>query len=299
MRTTRLLAPLAALILAAPMAPTLVAAPSTTEMALTSADGFALKGTLTLPAAKPRAKVPVVILAHEFHSDRAGWAPLTEKLLARGIGVLALDLRGHGESAMKDGTEVRVSPDFAASAKAVGFDHIPADLAQAAAWLRKQPGVDGRRLGLAGSSVGAFAVLLAAPEVKPVAVLSLSPAGSSAFGTDARDRLKGAVLRSRPSVLVLASSGDKDVAENAQALKDLPGVAVDLKEGEAHGFAFFKDCTDLMAVYFGEYLTYHHTGKTYAAERAKGPAAAPATTEGVTGGQSPEEKKVAPTPVTK
>jgi dienelactone hydrolase len=299
MRTARLLAPLAALILAAPLAPTLVAAPTTTDLALTSADGFALKGTLTLPAAKPKAKVPVVILAHQFQSDRTGWAPLTDKLLARGIGVLALDLRGHGESAMKDGTETRVTADFMASAKTVGFDKIPADLAQAAAWLRKQPGVDGRRIGLAGASVGAFAVLLAAPEVKPVAVLSLSPAGSGAFGADARDRLKGAVLRSRPSILVLASSGDKEAAENAQVVKDLPGVAVDLKEGEAHGFAFFKDCSDLMAVYFGEYLTYHHTGKTYAEGRAKAATSAPAATEGVTGGQSPAEKKTEPTPVTK
>ncbi|HEY3270936.1 MAG TPA: alpha/beta fold hydrolase [Geothrix sp.] len=297
MRALRLLAPLAALIAAAPLASTLAAAPSSTSMALTSADGFALKGTLTLPGTK--GKAPVVILAHQFASDRTGWAPLTDKLLARGIGVLALDLRGHGDSAMKDGAETRVTADFMASAKAVGFDHIPADLAQAAAWLRKQPGVDGRRLGLAGSSVGGFSVLLAAPEVKPVAVLSLSPAGTGAFGADARDRLKGAVLRSRPSVLVLASSDDKDAAENAQAVKDLPGVAVDLKEGKDHGFAFFKDCSDLMAVYFGEYLTYHHTGKTYAAERAKAAAAAPTTREGVTGGQSPEVKKATPTPVTK
>lgn len=291
MRTSRLQAPLAALILAAPLTAPLAAAP--TDMALTSADGFALKGTLTLPAAKPKAKVPVVILAHQFHSDRSGWAPLTDKLLARGIGVLALDLRGHGESVLKDGAEIRVSDDFAASAKAAGFDKIPADLAQAAAWLRKQPGVDGRRIGLAGSSVGAFAVLLAAPEVKPLAVLSLSPAGTSAFGDSARDRLKGAVLRSRPSVLVLASMDDKDAAENAQALKDLPGVAVDLKEGKDHGFAYFKDCSDLMAVYFGEYLTYHHTGKKYAAVSApsRAEAPAPASPEGMTGGPAPAEKK--------
>jgi dienelactone hydrolase len=295
MRTPRLLAPLAALILAAPLA----AAP--TDMALASADGFALKGTLTLPAAaKPKAKSPVVILAHQFGSDRTGWAPLTEKLLARGIGVLALDLRGHGESAMKDGAETRVTADFMTSAKAVGFDKIPADLALAAAWLRKQPGVDGRRIGLAGSSVGAFSVLLAAPEVKPVAILSLSPAGTAAFGDSARDRMKGALLRSRPSVLVLASSEDKDAAENAQALKDLPGVAVDLKDGKDHGFAYFKDCSDLMAVYFGEYLTYHHTGKRYAEGHARAAAApAPASTEGVTSNQPPVEKKAAPAPATK
>ncbi|GLH65648.1 alpha/beta hydrolase [Geothrix edaphica] len=296
MRALRLLAPLAALIAAAPLAPALAAAPATTDMALTSADGFALKGTLTLPGTK--GKAPVVILAHQFGSDRSGWAPLTEKLLARGIGVLALDLRGHGESAMKGGTETRVSADFMTSAKAVGFDHIPADLAQAAVWLRKQPGVDGRRLGLAGSSVGAFSVLLAAPEVKPVAILSLSPAGTAAFGDSARDRLKGAVLRSRPSVLVLASADDKDAAENAQALKDLPGVAVDLKDGKDHGFAYFKDCSDLMAVYFGEYLTYHHTGKRYAEGHPKASAPAPATPEGMTGGPAPADKKPA-APATK
>ncbi|WP_257305636.1 alpha/beta hydrolase [Geothrix campi] len=296
MRTTRLLAPLAAMTMVAALPAAPLTAPSSTDMALTSADGFALRGTLTLPAAKPKAKVPVVILAHQFNADRTGWAPLTERLLARGIGVLALDLRGHGESVMKDGTETRVTANFASSATAVGFDKIPADLAQAAVWLRKQPGVDGRRIGLAGSSVGAFAVLLAAPEVKPLAVLSLSPAGTAAFGDSARDRLKGAVLRSRPSVLVLASSGDKDAAENAQVVKDLPGVAVDLKDGDAHGFAYFKDCSDLMAVYFGEYLTYHHTGKRYSEAPARASAASPRATEGVINDQTMADKKAADAP---
>jgi dienelactone hydrolase len=238
-------------------------------MALTSADGFALKGTLSLPAAK--GKVPVVILAHSFRSDRSGWAPLADRLAARGIGTLALDLRGHGASTMKDGVEVSVSGDFLTSAKAVGFDKIPADLAQAAAWVRKQPGVDGRRIGLAGSSFSAFMVLLAAPEVKPVAVLSLSPAGNAALGTDARDQLKTAVLRGRASTLVMASTGDKEAFENASGLKDLPGVSLNLPEGEDHGFAFFKERADLMTVFFGEYLTYHHTGENRAASVAKKP----------------------------
>jgi len=264
MRTLRLLAPLASLAL--------FAAPGSTEMALISADGYALKGTLTLPATK--GKAPVVILAHQFHSDRSGWAPLAERLAARGIGTLALDLRGHGASTQKAGVEAAVTGDFIASAKAVGFDKIPADLAQAAAWLRKQPGVDGRRIGLAGASVGAFSVLLAAPEVKPVAILSLSPAGTVAFGEGARERLKGAQLRGRASSLILASTGDKDAFENASALKDLPGVSLNLKEGDEHGFAYFKERADLMAIFFGEYLTYHHTGKAYAVTTAKKPAEA-------------------------
>jgi hypothetical protein len=115
-------------------------------------------------------------------------------------------------------------------------------------------------------------VVLASPEVKPVAVLSLSPAGNAAIGTDARDQMKTAVLRGRASTLVMASSGDKEAYENASGLKDLPGVSLSLEEGEDHGFAFFKERADLMAVFFGEYLTYHHTGKSYAAGVAKKPA---------------------------
>lgn len=259
MRTLCLLAPLATLAL--------VAAPAATEMALTSADGFALKGTLTLPAAK--GKAPVVILAHQFRSDRSDWAPLAERLAERGIGTLALDLRGHGASTQKGGAEVAVSSDFVASAKAVGFEQIPADLAQAAAWLRKQPGVDGRRIGLAGASVGAFSVILASPEVKPVAILSLSPAGGAVFGDGALEKLKSAQLRGRATVLVLASTDDKEAFANAQALRDLPGVDFTQKEGAEHGFAYFKERADLMAIFFGEYLTYHHTGKAYSAASSK------------------------------
>ena len=261
MRTLRLLAPLACLSLAA--AP----APSSTEMVLTAADGYALRGTLNLPAAK--GKVPVVILAHQFRANRSGWAPLAERLATRGIGTLALDLRGHGASTQRGGVDVSVTGDFMASAKAVGFDQIPADLAQAAAWLRKQAGVDGRRIGLAGSSVGALAAILAAPDVKPVAVLSLSPAGNGAFGADATGQLKTAVLRGRASTLVLASTNDKEALGNASSLKDLPGVALNVGEGDEHGFDYFKDRADLMAVFFGEYLTYHRTGETYAATKAK------------------------------
>jgi len=254
MRTLRLLAPLASLAL--------FAAPASTEMAVTSADGYALKGTLTLPATK--GKAPVVILAHQFGANRAGWAPLTERLAARGIGTLALDLRGHGNSTLKNGVEVGVTSDFMASAKTVGFDQIPADLTLAAAWLRKQPGVDSRRIGLAGASVGALSVLLAGPEVKALAILSLSPAGNGAFPAGVQERMKAAVLRSRTSTLVLSSLGDKDAIDNAAVLKNLPGVTLNLAPGDAHGFAYLKDRSDLMAVFFGEYLTHHHLGKTYA-----------------------------------
>jgi hypothetical protein len=117
--------------------------------------------------------------------------------------------------------------------------------------------------------VGAFSVLLAAPDVKPVAILSLSPAGTGAFGEGAREKVRDAVLRGQATTLVLASSGDKDSYENALALKGLPGVSLTLMEGDEHGFAYFKEHADLMAVFFGEYLMYHHTGETHSVPAGK------------------------------
>ena len=231
------------------------ASPATREVTLKTPDGFTLKGTLTVPPGPGRHAA--VILAHQFRSDRGGWAPLTEKLLGQGIATLALDLRGHGLSTDRNGEVVAVGEDFLASAKKVGFDHIPQDLEQAAAWLRKQPGIDGRRLGLAGSSVGALSALLAAPKVHAVAVLALSPAGNAAFGEGTEGHLKGAVSRARAAVFTLASEEDLEAWQNSKSLTGLPGVYAKGVPGKAHGFDFFAPHGDTMAVFLGEYLRRH------------------------------------------
>ncbi|HET6330542.1 MAG TPA: alpha/beta fold hydrolase [Holophagaceae bacterium] len=252
MRALRLLAPLPALLLAAPLAAT---EPSSTPVSFTTPDGFTIKGTLTIPATGPK-RHPVVIFAPQFHQTRDSFAPLVERLNARGIATLALDLRGHGESTDKGGSTVAITDDFMASAKAVGFDKIPSDLAQAAAWVRKHHGIDGRRVGLAGASVGAFSALMASRQVRPQAVLALSPAGNEAFGDKPLDTLKGDVTRGGGANLVFAAADDKETAANATALATMPGVSVLLYPGSDHGSAFLKDHAETMAVFFGEYLLY-------------------------------------------
>ena len=247
MRPSRLLAPLATLLLALPAA---ASEPMATPMSFTTPDGFTIHGTLTVPATGPR-RHPVVILAHQFRATREGWAPLAERLQARGIATLALDLRGHGESADK----AKVGDDFMGSAKTVGFDKIPDDLAQAAQWVRKQKGIDGRRVGLAGSSIGAFSVLMAEGRIRPQATLALSPAGDMAFGDKALDMAKASLAKGG-ATLIMASSGDKGAAANAEAFRLVPGVAVLMKAGDEHGFAYFKDRAETMAVFFGEYLLH-------------------------------------------
>ena len=252
MRALRLMAPIPALFLVAPL---LASEPQSHPMSFKTPDGFTIHGTLTLPVTGPK-RHPVVILAPQFHSDRSTWAPLAERLQARGIATLALDMRGHGESTDKAGSTVAVSDDFAASAKAVGFDKMPGDLAQAAAWVKKQKGIDPRRVALAGSSVGGFAVLEAAGQVRPLAILALSPAGSVAFGPKAMEELVGSVTKSGAAILVFAAKGDEDANTNAGAVKGLPGVSELMFEGKDHGYAFFKDHAETMAIFFGEYLLH-------------------------------------------
>lgn len=252
---------------------------ATTEMSLTTPDGYTLSGTLTVPEGKGRH--PVVILAHQFQSDRNNWSALTSKLQERGLATLALDLRGHGASTDQAGVKVAVTGDFMPSAHLVGFDQIPSDLALAAAWVRKQKGVDGRHLGLAGSSVGAFASLLAAPKIRPNVVLALSPAGREAFGDRARDRMVSAATRAHAAVMAFVSMDDKEASENVEPLKPIFGANIRTFEGSRHGFDFLEQHSDVMAVFFAEYLLHPHmVTPTTAPAPAK--AEAPSTTTNLT-----------------
>jgi len=248
----------------------LAAAPESRDVTLTAADGFALQGTFTVPEGK--GKFPVVILAHQFRSDRNGWAPLTEKLQQRGIATLALDLRGHGKSTQKNDKYIAVSDNFDTSAKEVGFDQIPDDLVLAANWVRKQHGVNGRRLALAGSSVGATSVLLAAPRIHPVAILALSPGGDG-------HALASAAGKAHAALMLFAAADDKSAADTAAALRPIFGAHIRLLEGSDHGFAFLKDHSDVMSVFLAEYLTRHNymaapdkkASKTATAEKPAAP----------------------------
>ena len=228
------------------------AEPVVRDMSLTTPDGFVLRGTLTIP---PRPGLrPLVILAHQFQANRSGWQPLAERLNGKGFATLALDLRGHGLSTWKAGQALAAGPDYLASAKEVGFDRIPADLVQVAAWARRQPRIDPRRMALAGSSLGGFASLLAASSIHPMAVLALSPAGNGAFVGPAGNPLAGEVAKAHSALLVMAAVEDLEASGNATLLKTIPGVCAMVVPGAAHGFALLPGEADLMAGWMAEYL---------------------------------------------
>lgn len=239
--------------------------PSVREMNLTTQDGFVLSGTLRVP--EGRRKHPAVILVHPFSSDRSGWDPLVEKLNARGLATLAVDLRGHGKSTQQGGDSATVASTYLMASVAMGYDQIPTDLAHAAAWLRKQKGIDGLHLGLAGANEGAFAALLASDRIKPKATLALSPAGGENFGPDAQRRMTAAAARAHATVMAFVATGDKEVEENLAPLRPLFGANVRDFDGKQRGLDYLEDHSDVMAVFFAEYLLHPHTGRTV--EKAK------------------------------
>ena len=88
-----------------------------------------------------------VIALHGTASNRAGVAAHARLLVRHGYGVLALDLRGHGES------------DGRSTSAAWKLDD---DLDAAIAWLSRRGDVDDRRVGALGVSLGGEVALQAA-----------------------------------------------------------------------------------------------------------------------------------------
>ena len=114
---------------------------------------------LYLPTATGETGAPAALLLHMLYSTRQSWQPLVAPLLEAGYAVLAVDLRGHGETGG--------AADWALADQ---------DTLAWIAWLRQLPGIDPARINLVGSSIGANLALRAAAADDDIeTVLALSP----------------------------------------------------------------------------------------------------------------------------
>lgn len=128
------------------------------ELRLPTANGKRLFGWFV--AAPGSALRPAVVVMHGWGTNAGLMLPCVRPLAEAGISVLLLDARCHGAS---DDEAFTSMPRFAED-MAAGLD-----------WLKRQPGVDGRRLALLGHSVGAAAALLCASRRDDIAaVVSLA-----------------------------------------------------------------------------------------------------------------------------
>jgi len=130
----------------------------------TFADGdVTLEGTLYVPAGP--GPHPAVILAHGSEdNDRDSFGPVPFAFLSRGVAVLVYDKRGTGRSG--------------GSWRTVGLEPLARDLAAGIAWLRKQPGVDAKRVGIYGTSEGAWVAAAAGARTPGLAFLVTASGGA-------------------------------------------------------------------------------------------------------------------------
>ncbi len=189
-----------------------LAATGDQRVSIRTDDGVSLAATWYEPGG-PIA--PAVILIHMLHRTRLDWEPVASRLAAGGIGALAIDLRGHGESGGGVASGEGGQPDYSALLR---------DLAAARRYLASRGDVQQTRVGIAGASLGAnLAVLEAAGDQSVASLALLSPS------LDYRGLRIEAALRkygARPALLV--SSDDDPYA--TRSVRDLQKTGGGIRE---------------------------------------------------------------------
>lgn len=128
-------------------------------LTITADDGFPLAATLSTTS-EP---APAVLLLHMCGQDRSGFDGLASQLESRGLNVLRMDFRSHGESQATDAFPV------------ADFRKTPDDIETAFSYLTRLESVDPTRIGVVGSSCSvAYAVEVARNHDNVAAVAGLS-----------------------------------------------------------------------------------------------------------------------------
>ncbi len=186
---------------------TSAAPPAGQAVSFPAADGFRLSADY-YPPASAAGEAPFVILLHQYRSDRTAWAPLIEPLHAAGLAILALDLRGHGDSATTE------SRDRVIEREPAIFREMQSDLRGAYDWIVTQPRIDRSRFAVVGASVGASVALQYAAKDRSVdAIVCLSP-GLDYLGLDSAGDIAQITGR---AVLMLATEDERDAPYTLRA----------------------------------------------------------------------------------
>lgn len=168
-------------------------------------DGVTLAAGWYEPTIRPG---PAVIMVHMLQKSRRDWDALATRLAGEGIGALAIDLRGHGES------------------QGNAQDHAVMinDLRAARRFLAARSDVAPSRVGIIGASLGAtLAAQASAEDPSMAAVALLSPS------LDYRGlRVEPAVRKYGARPLLLVASDDDGYA--ARSIRDLQKAGGGIRE---------------------------------------------------------------------
>ena len=189
------------------------------RVAFRTDDGITIAATWYEPSLRP---APAVILVHMLGRSRRDWEGFAATLASSGIGALAIDLRGHGESA--PGAAAAGTADYSAMVK---------DVAAARRYLNTRGDVRPSRIGIAGASIGANLAALEAAADPAVASLALLSPSLDYRGL----RIEAAVRKYGNRPVLLVSSDDDPYARRSALDLEKTGSGRELLSlaGAGHG----------------------------------------------------------------
>jgi pimeloyl-ACP methyl ester carboxylesterase len=203
---------------------------------VTAADELTLMGDFYVVGDSP---APTVLLMHMLGSQRSAWEPLIPLLLEAGFNVLAVDLRGHGETG--GGTD---------------WEAATVDVQTWLDWLREQPNVRPEAVSVVGASIGSnLALIGCALDELCVTAIALSP-GTDYYGLTPADSFTG--LRNRSALLVASHSDGYSASSVRDMTSSFRGeLGVRLYRGGAHGTDLFRAPNERVLPVIVEWLVEH------------------------------------------
>jgi dienelactone hydrolase len=223
-----------ALVLACAAAFIATGANASEEVSFTTSDDISIQATFSHP--KGRARVPAVILLHQLAGERHAWNALAQKLVGNNYVVLAIDLRGHGDSTAF-GESTRTYKDFADA----DYGAMIRDVRAAAEYLRGRKDVNGDRLAVIGASIGAnLSLQYASEDMQVRTVVMLSP------GLNYRSLKTLPYIESydKRALFLVVAEGDTYSYESCRQIEEAADLASPLKlkvyKGDDHGTALLR-----------------------------------------------------------
>ena len=182
-------------------------------LSIRTQDGWSIN-SVYLPA-EPEQKT--VLLLHDIGKDHTAYAPFMEKIAAKDMGYLALDLRGHGKSTQHDGESAPVEyKSFAKEGVDNDYNKMTRDIDAAMEYLKSQ-GVPPQDIIWVGAGLGANVAAKASnlwPDVSGLALLN--PV------TNFRDVLPIPALRVyKGKVFIAAAADDKKTFLEASVMRNV------------------------------------------------------------------------------
>jgi pimeloyl-ACP methyl ester carboxylesterase len=175
-------------------------------------------------------KSPGVILLHQRGADKSSWGDMPAKLVEEGFAVVAIDLRGHGETLNPEKKKIDLE-----QLTADDYQLMIHDVAAAHQLLGDFPAVDSNRVAIIGASIGAnLAMMYGAVDQRVITTVALSP-GLDYFGLQPAEYLK---QYGRRALYLIVAKGDEYAYQSCLQLEEesvADPVSLRPFEGAEHG----------------------------------------------------------------